>query len=247
MLWVRRITAIILFSLGCALLFLSFPDSINWSVETPWLRMVARGVGSAFLLGGLFLLFAVYREAAARPGIPVSSVWLAVFCDTICLLGGAFFATITIDTLWVGPLGMPTMIGLEPEYLYTTPITGLHFVSVLAFLFVLPILSLWFTSLSAQRIAVDEEQVRSFGVLGVTTVKWQELKTISLRDQHSPLLGATGDFRRVQKVVDLEGEGSCITINRPSSNTRKMMILGALREHIPGGMEHLLEGLDEGW
>ena len=64
------------------------------------------------------MLIGSYRQSARRPGIPVAPVGMTVFCDLIMLAGGTFFVALAIDTMWVGWLGQPSLVGLEPDWPY---------------------------------------------------------------------------------------------------------------------------------
>jgi len=216
-----------------------------WSQKTPWLKHVAGAFGGVAVFLGLYLGVASYRLTAARPGIPVASPWLMVFCDVISLIGASIFTVLAIDTLWVGPIGQPSLIGLHPEWPTTEPITGLHFISVPVVLIVLPLLTLWFTSLSAQRIEIDVERVTSHGALGSISIAWQDLERVHLREQKNPFAFTVVDFRSLQKVVDLEGGDYSVTINEPGSRKRKREILAALRSYAPEDKMHLIEALEE--
>jgi len=222
-------------------------EVVPWSLQTPWLQRTARVIGTATVFLGLLVAVASYRAASARPGIPVASPWLAVFCDVISLVGGLIFTVLAIDTLWVGPIGQSSLIGLHPEWPTTEPITGLHFVSVLVVLLVLPLLTLWFTSLSAQRIEVDGERVTSHGALGSISIPWQDLERVHLRKQKNPFSFSVVDFRSLQKVVDLEGAEHSVTINEPGSRRRKTEILDALRQYVPEAKKSLFDVLDMEW
>ena len=222
-------------------------ETADWTSEVPWLEPVATAIGAVLLLGGAALLVFGWRSNSVRPGTAIAPPILGAAFDLLVLAWSCFFAVVFLDTLWVGPLGQPTLVGLTPEYVGGTPITGLHFVSAPALFLAAPFLTLFVASTTGQRIAVDGEGVRSYGALGCTALRWEDLKTVSLREQKSSLMRATGDYRSLQRVVDLVSEERTITINRPSSRARRAAILGALRTHIPGDMEHLLEGIFEGW
>ncbi len=222
-------------------------EVVPWVLQTPWLRNAARVLGVLAVLCGLILAVGSYRTAGARSGIPISSAWLTVFCDVISLVGALIFVPIAIDTLWVGPLGQPSLIGLTPEWPYTTPITGLHFVSVTVFPIALPLLTLWFTSLAHQRIEVDGEGVTSHGAIGSRTLAWQDLERIHVREQKNPFAFTVLDFRKLQTVLDFEGEEISITMNEPSSRKRKRQILDALRLHVPESKKDLIRGIEGEW
>jgi hypothetical protein len=220
-------------------------EEVSWTLQTPWIRPVAGAFGGIAVFLGLYLGIASHRSISARPGIPVASPWLTVFCDVISLIGASIFTVLAIDTLWVGPIGQPSLIGLHPEWPITEPITGLHFISVPIVLVVLPLLTLWFTSLSAQRIQVDAERVTSHGALGSISIAWQDLERVRLREQKNPFAFTVVDFRSLQKVVDLEGGEHSVTINEPGSRKRKKEILDALRLNAPEKKMHLIEELEE--
>lgn len=220
---------------------------VPWSVATPWLRPAAGGAGGIVLALGIVLLVGTYRASTRRPGIAVAPMGLAVLCDAICLGGGTFFAGLAIDTLWVGPLRQPSLVGLLPEWPSQQTITGLHFVSLPAMLLALPLITLFFTSLSAQRIQVDGAGVTSHGALGSTSVSWEDLEGVRLREQRNPFAFSVFDFRKLQRVLDLEGTEHSITVNEPSSRRRKRQLLDALRQHAPADARGLMEGLEERW
>ncbi len=222
-------------------------ELVPWSLATPWLRQIARGLGAASMVFGIVLFVASYRIAAARPGLPVASPWLAAFCDAISLVGGLIFIGLAIDALWVSPLGQPSLIGLEPEWPSSQPITGLHFISIPVVLIVLPLLTLFFVSLSAQRIEVNDERVTSHGALGSTSIPWLDLERVNLREQKNPFAFTVVDFRSLQKVLDLEGAEHSVTINEPGSRARKLRILNALREHVPEAKKNLIRGIEGEW
>jgi len=220
--------------------------TVDWSLKTPWLRQIAGAIGAVAAFLGLYLGVASYRLAAARPGIPVASPWFTVFSDVINLIGASIFTVLAIDTLWVGPLGQPSLIGLQPEWPSTQPITGLHFISVPVVLVVLPLFTLWVTSLAAQRIHVDVDRVTSLGALGAISISWHDLERVRLREQKNPFAYTVVDFRSLQKVVDLEGGEHSVTINEPGSRKRKKEILDALRLHAPKDKLDLIKVL-EAW
>ena len=222
-------------------------ELVPWSLRTPWLRQTARAIGVVVLIFGFLLAVASYRAIAARPGIPVASPWLAVFCDLISLVAGLIFVAVVIDTLWVGPLGQPSLLGLHPEWPSAVPITGLHFVSLLVVFTALPLLTLWFTSLSGQRIQIDAERVTSHGALGSTSIPWQDLEQVRLRAQRNPFSFTVVDFRKLQKVLDLEGAKVSVTINEPGSRQRKREILNTLLLHVPEGKRSLIKEVEVEW
>lgn len=122
----------------------------SWTLETPWLKMVCQILGAIAILLGIVAGISVHRLTGGRQGIPIASVWLSVFCDIILLSGSIFFFALVIDSFWIGILGQPSMLGIVPDWPSQHMITGLHFVSIPAVFIALPLLSLWFISLSNQ-------------------------------------------------------------------------------------------------
>lgn len=222
-------------------------EEVPWKLATPWLKTAARAAGVACLLLGLVLFVASYRATASRPGIPIAPAWLAVFCDTIALAGALIFVTLAVDTLWVGPLGQPSLIGLEPEWPSAQPITGLHFVSVPVVLLVLPLLTLWFSSLTGQRVQIDGRGVTSHGAIGSRTIPWEDVRTVSVREQRNPFAFTVTDFRSLQRVLDIEGEEACLTLNEPSSATRKRTIVNLLLENASEETKGLIRDIEVKW
>jgi hypothetical protein len=222
-------------------------ELVPWSLETPWLRAAAGAVGGVALLCGFVLLVQSYRGAGKRRGIPIAPGWLVVFTDLISLAAAVFCVGVTIDAIWVGPLKQSSLVGLEPEYLATTPITGLHFVSVLAVLIALPFFTLFVVSLTGQRVEVGAEGVTSHGAIGSTSISWQDIENISVREQRNPFAFTVVDFRKLQNVLDLEGENVILTINEPASRTRKRKIMDAMRLHAPESKRPLIDDIEESW
>lgn len=148
---------------------------VPWTLETPWLKRFCQILGAMAILLGIAVGISAHRLAGRRQGIPVASVWLNVLCDTILLSGSVFFFALFIDSFWIKVLGQPSLLGIVPDWPSQQMITGLHFVSIPAVFIALPLLSLWFTSLSAQRIHIDEKGITSFGALGSRRMEWTEL------------------------------------------------------------------------
>ncbi len=219
----------------------------DWTLRVPWLPPAARSLGIAAFLLGVVLLVGSYRASSRRPGIPISPTWLAVFCDTLSIIAALVFVPLAIDTIWVSPMGQPSLTGLVPEWPSTEPITGLHFVSVLVVLLALPLLTLWFSSLTGQRVAVDAERVTSYGALGSISIGWDELATARVRDQNNPFAFTVVDFRKLQRVLDLEGDEVCVTLNEPASRKRKTSIVSELLEHAPEDKKALIEEIKRTW
>ncbi len=219
--------------------------AMPWKLDAPWLRRAAVAAGAAALLLGLVVAAGGYRIASARPGIPVAPTWFVVFCDLVGLAAGVFLVGVALDTVWVGLLGQPSLIGLEPEWPRSQAITGLHFVSVPGLVIVWPLLTLWLASLSAQRIEVDGERITSRGALGFVSIPWDGLERVRLREQKNPFSFSVMDFRGLQKVLDLEGLEETITINEPGSRKLKNAIIDVLRRHAPPEKDGLLEMLEE--
>jgi len=222
-------------------------ELVPWSLDTPWLRTAAGAVGGVALLCGLVLMIRAYRGAGKRRGIPISPGWLAVFADSISLTAAVIFVGVMIDTLWVGLLRQPSLVGLHPDFLATTPITGLHFVSVTVFPIALPLFTLFVVSLTGQRIEVGAEGVTSHGAIGSRSISWQDLEKISLREQRNPFAFTVVDFRKLQTVLDLEGEGHTVTINEPSSRKRKRQVIDALRRFVPEEKNDLVRDIEGVW
>jgi hypothetical protein len=231
MLWFHKLLAILLLSFGAALMGLTFP-----------IPVLAKLLGTAGFALGSWRIWIAYRRALTRSGIAISSVGFMVFCDLILLAGGGYFVVVAIDSAWVGLFERPSLIGLEPEWPWTTPITGLHFISWPAVVIALPGLTLWFTSLSSQRIRVDVGGVTSLGAAGSRFISWQDLERVSVHSQQNPFSFTVMDFRGLQRVLILEGGNRSLTINE-ASDTRKHLIIQELKAYVPDTKRHLLENL----
>lgn len=268
MLWLRKMAALVVLSIGVALLVLSFaasrageptarqvglesgPPLADTSGAEERIGMVplsTRILAGVLVVAGGALLLSTHRATASRPGIPIAAPWFGLFTDAIGLIWGAVFVTLVLDTLWVGPLGQPSLLGLEPEWPSDQAITGLHFVSVPAMVLAFPILTLFFTSLSAQRIQVDRDGITSHGALGRTTLAWSDLTRARFTEQGNPAAFTVVDFRKLQTVLELEGEEAAIAINQPTSRRRRQRILAALLEHAPPAQRPLIEALGSTW
>lgn len=220
-------------------------ETVPWTLDTPWLRGACMTAGAGLALLGVFVLVAAYGVARRRSGIPIAPAWVAVFCDLVLLVWGVVFAGLVLDTLWVAPLGQPSLLGLAPEWPSTQPITGLHFVSLPALLLALPLMTLFFTSLSSQRVRVDEQGVTSLGAVLTDTLPWQDLERVRIREQRNPFAFTVTDFRKLQRVLDLEGGENTVTINEPATRTRKQAVVDALLEHVPDEKRPLLGTIDQ--
>jgi hypothetical protein len=220
-------------------------EAVPWTFDArPW-KMAGRVAGALAVLFGLGLGVAAYRSAGVRQGIPIAPAWVALFCDLVLVAGGIFVVALALDTLWVAPLGQSSLLGLSPPWPSSTKITGLHFVSIPALFIALPLLSLFFTSLSCQRVRIDGQGVTSSGAVGSTFLAWADLENIRLREQKNPFAYTVMDFRPLQHVVDLEGANGSVTINEPSSRRRKGAIIRAMQTYIPEAKQDLLGNLAE--
>lgn len=222
-------------------------EPADWTLRAHWLRPAARSFGIAALILGIVVLLGSYRASTKRPGIPLSPLWLAVFADAISIIAALIFVPVAIDTLWVSPLGQPSLIGLVPEWPSDQPITGLHFISIPVVLLALPLFTLFTSSLTGQRVAVDADRVTSYGALGLISISWDELETARVREQKNPFAFTVVDFRSLQKVVDLEGDDGCVTLNEPASRKRKALIVYELLEHAPADKKALIEEIKKSW
>lgn len=236
-LWLHRLTAIFALSLGGALLLLPFPGK--------WLAGAANIAGALVLGSGVLGAYTAYRRIGKRPGIAIASAGFGAFCDLILLTSGIIFVAVAIDSFWVGYLERPSLLDLEPEWPYSNPITGLHFISWLVLPLALPGLTLWFTSLAYQRVNVDSEGITLLGATSATTMNWQDLDQVRLRKQRNPFSFTVVDFRDLQRVIDLQGAGRTLTINEPGSRARKGAIAQALRRHAPASKQRLVTLVDQ--
>ena len=241
MLWAYQLLAVGLLSIGLSLLLLPFPDHLAGASElgavppmaASWLPGAARVVGAVSLLAGLVLLLGSYRAAGSRTGIPVGSRAFAVFCDLILVAFGVFAVGVTIDAAWVELAGQKSLVGLEPEWPSDQTFTAIHFVALPALFIALPLLTLVFTGLSSQRVRVDDDGVSVVGAVGATSIAWNEIEDVRLRDQRNPASFTVTDFRSLQRVLELTGGDRILTINEPTSRARKREIIAAFRAHVP--------------
>ncbi|GAB6143103.1 hypothetical protein [Desulfocicer niacini] len=220
---------------------------VPWTLKIPWLKRFCQILGAMAILLGIAVGISAHRLAGRRQGIPVASVWLSVLCDTILLSGSVFFFALFIDSFWIKVLGQPSLLGIVPDWPSQQMITGLHFVSIPAVFIALPLLSLWFTSLSAQRIHIDEKGITSFGALGSRRMEWTELKDISVEEQQNPFAFTVVDFRSLQRVLSLKGVDKEIIINQPSSSQRKVLIIHFFKKYAPQGVSQsqIIKELDK--
>ena len=219
-------------------------ELVPYSIEVPWLRPVTLFGGGIALLLGSWLFYRSYRVILPS-GIPVAPIWLSLFCDMILLVGSAIFIPLFLDCLWVSLLGQSSLLGLEPDWPSEQKITGLHFVSIPATFVALPLLSLWFTSLSSQRVFVDVSGVTLSGAIGSRSLAWEKLEHVQVREQRNPFSFTVVDFRGLQKVLDLVGTQEVLTINEPSSRKRKEAIVNAIKAHVPEWLDSRLAGLEQ--
>jgi hypothetical protein len=218
-----------------------------WTLNLPWLPTALRILGGILAVAGLCLLASTHRATASRPGIPIAAPWFGFFVDIVGLVWATIFVALVIDTLWVAPMGQPSLLGLHPEWPSEQAVTGLHFVSLPAMVLAFPIMTLFFTSLAAQRIHVDGSGITSFGALGRTTIPWTDLKFARFAEQRNPGSFTVVDFRKLQTVLELESDGAIIVVNQPSSRDRRGRILSSLLEHAPAVQRPLIEALGTTW
>ena len=105
MIWLKKLASILLIGLGIFLWFAPFPLELRGEGTKDVLTL------AAFVLGA-FLLLTTYRASVSRPGVPIASPLLVLFCDLILLVGGTFVLGLALDALCVGPLGQTSLPGL---------------------------------------------------------------------------------------------------------------------------------------
>lgn len=215
-------------------------------VEVSWLPKAAASGGVLLIVIGLLIGVGSYKSAWNRKGDPISSLRQALFLELVVLAGTVFFLTLFLDLLWIALLGRDSLLGLDPEWPSSQVITGLHFVSIPALFVGIPLLSLFTAGLTSQRVLIDKEGIRSFGMLSESFIGWDRLEEVEIRGQRNPLAFTVFDFRSLQRVIDLKGGGKTVTINEPSSRKSKRKILEKLVRFAPKKKLPLVERL-ESW
>jgi len=217
------------------------------TVRVGWLRPLAVAAGVAALVLGVLLLVRVYRSRASRPGISVGSTWAALFCDAVTIVFALAMVLGVADALRGRLLGVPSFVATFAGALEPHELGALHFVATLGLILGVPVLTFYGTLLFGQRVEVDGSGVTSWGVFGRRFLAWEDLEAVSTREPRMAGAALTGKFRRLQKVLELEGRDCRITVNEPGNARKKEEILTALRVHAPDEQRRLLEESGPDW
>lgn len=251
MLWLSKLVAIMSVAFGLSVLGWMVADATGFSRppvtlmepapplegsgegNVAWLSITVGSVGASALVIGLVLLGKTYRTSAAWRGISIAPAGFALFTDVVLIAVGIFSVGVSLDAAWLTLTDQPSRLGLEPEWPSVQTFTGLHFVAVLSLLIAMPVLTAIFTGLSSQRIAIDSAGVTTIGAAQSTSLSWNHLTDVRVREQQNPAAAIVTDYRPLQRVLELTGKSGTLTINEPTSEARKQMIISALRQAAP--------------
>ena len=157
--WIRRTLNVYACSFAVAIAIL---PQIS---KHPEQQLIA-GVIALLLLGtGIYGMIPLYNCSMKKNQIPVGSNAVLLFADLIAIAGGAFLMTVGLDGMWILLTGKDTLIGLEPDWIGSTKITGLHFVTLPGILIGVPFFTLFTTATFDQKLTINDQEISTTGVL----------------------------------------------------------------------------------
>ncbi len=230
-------------------LFSVFVRSVEIEIarQMPITRPVARVLGLVAGIIGFLLLAQVYGACRSGPGVSVVSPIVAFFGDAVALFASFVGALGIVDALWVHGFGAPSLLRWSATVSESSQITMVQFVSTITIVIGLPVFTFFVTTLTTQRISIDQDGITSCGTFGKTHLPWRMLRGVHVRNQRNILLSVSGDHRSRQKILELEAKDSRIVVNQPSSWTSKERILSELNAYAPENLRQLLVECEERW
>jgi len=239
--WIRRTLAVYAFSLSFAVAILPLLS------QHSELQIIA-GVIALILLGtGIYGMIPLYNSSIEKNQIPVGSNAVLLFADLIAIAGGSFLVTVGLDALWILFTGKETLIGLEPDWIGGTKITGLHFVTLPGILLGVPFFTFFTTATFDQRLTINDQQISTTGVFGGTILKWTDIVSIEVVDERSIAQVATNDYRTLEKTLQLETENDFLVIHQPNSKAKKKQIISLLKQHLLPQHQNMLSAIESDW
>ena len=196
-----------------------------------------RILGAVALILGLIAGRGLYRQALT-PGISVCSPTTILAMDAIFVVFLGLCWVPIVDFLLMRILGSEPIVDEAQFYL----------MSVVCAILVTPILGMYITALSVQRVIVDANGIRVRSNLSDESFPWDKLTEIRTSDFYVPV-GRVGMLlpRRAARVLRLEGDGGSATILEPSTKSGKHRIITAMLQHAPEALHKRIQEAGENW
>lgn len=241
MAWIRRTIFVYIISLAVAVVVYPFLSGhAFWEVPSIILSIV-------LWVTGIYLSLSIYGTRAKTGEIAVGNIPIQIFADTIAAAGGAFLLTVAIDALWVMLPEHTSQIGLDPDWVGGTNITGLHFVSFPGLLIGIPFFTFFTTATYAQRLTFSDSGLHSTRVFGGSRIAWDQVKTVEVIEDRSVAQVAARDYRTLEKILKVGSDEAFIVIHQPTSRRKKQLITEQLRRHLPDVPRRQLDAVSADW
>ena len=241
MIWIRRTLMVYGSSLGIA--FGLIPVLSN----KPQLQPYGMALAGLLIISALYTARKLYRSTSRGEDICVGSIAMLLFCDMIAIASTAFLFTVGLDALWILLSGHKTLLGLEPDWIGGTRITGLHFVTLPGLLIAVPFFTFFTTAKFDQKLTFTDEGLGSTGVFRGKVLLWQDIHDLKVVEAHSVAQLAAHDYKTLEKNLQLETQYSNLTIHQPTSKRKKAAILEKIEAHLGSDLEEKIAVAKKRW
>jgi hypothetical protein len=206
-------------------------------VEVTYLKAGYKVAGALLLLLGLAALWRAYAPQP-QEGIRIGRRSAVIIWD-VCIMGvGAVF------TWWFLEWALSSAFGTSTEWVEEFSVgMGVFWVAL-----VNPVLALVTTSMSAQALSISRDSITLSGLLGRSTVRWNELESLRVSQTHSlRRMGGVDASHRVMKTLVIAGGGKALHVMEPPYVATKKEILGTLLDHAPDEHKPRVEAASKEW
>lgn len=241
MIWMRRTRVVYLAAVAVSVSIFPMLSGL------PEYRLPAWGIGVLLFTFVIYQSIPLYRYTPKTGELTTGSTAILLFADSIAILSCAFLTTVALDALWLLNPEHKTLIGLEPDWVGGTRITGIHFVTLPGLTLGIPFFTFFTTATFDQKLCFKSESISSTGVFGGTKLKWDEIVSVQLKELRSVAQIAASDYRPIEKVLELEAEQESIVIHQPSSRSKKQQILQLLEKHLRPELQSKLPYIGDKW
>ena len=206
------------------------------SLEAPASRWVRQLGAVALALG--FLAAAGLYLPARRGWISIASWRIALLYDVIGIAVLTPFAWPALDLL------IAHFCAVEPDVLDDF----MRFMGVFMLAVGVPVLSLFTTAVSTQRLRIDAAGIAKCGMIGQTSFTWEQVDDLQPGELSAPIeRGGIWAPKQVMRTLTIEGKEDSITIIEPPSRSTRRRLVDQLQQHAPERLQEQVQSLAGQW